>query len=142
MLAIERAIQRNDWERVVRPALVERMLWRQGGRHDDSIHLTLEQMLNAAHLVVGLVFRAGNQQLIAALARPTFKIVGDTGIAGVFQVRDHQTNRAGTPGTQTGCDSIRMVVMLTNHRHNFFNGLVADTVLLCFTVNHIAGRCS
>ena len=28
MLAIERTIQRNDRERIVRPALVEWMLWR------------------------------------------------------------------------------------------------------------------
>ncbi len=30
--------------------------------------------------------------------------------------------------------------MLTNDCHHFLNGLIADTILLCFTVNHIAGR--
>lgn len=57
----------------------------------------LEQMFNAAHLVVRLIFRTGNQQLVAALASLTLKIVGDTGIAGIFQIGDHQTNRSVRP---------------------------------------------
>ena len=89
MFAVKGTVECDNRERVVRPALIERMLRRQRGRDNDRINLTLQQMLNAAHLVIRLIFRAGNQQLIAALARLTLKIVGDAGIAGVFQIRDN-----------------------------------------------------
>ena len=95
-------------------------------------------MLNAAHLVVRLIFRTGDQQLIAALARLTLKIVSNTGIAGIFQIGNHQTNRTRASCTQAGSDRIRMVVVLTNDGHHLFDRFVADAVLFRFTVNHIA----
>ena len=97
-------------------------------------------MFNATHFIVGLIFRAGDQQLIAALPRLTFKIVGDAGIAGVFQIGDHQADRARTAGTQARRHGVGVVVMLTHHRHHFLDGFFADTILPRFAIDDITGR--
>ncbi|MNV63693.1 hypothetical protein D3C71_1562990 [compost metagenome] len=98
MLTIQRTVQGNNRQRIVGPTLIERMLRRQSGGNDQRIDLTLQQMFDAAHFVIRLIFRTGNQQLVAALARLTLQIVGNPGVAGVFQIRDHQTDRSGAPG--------------------------------------------
>ena len=96
-------------------------------------------MLNTAHLVIWLIFRTGDQQLIAPLARLTLKIVRDAGIAGIFQIRNNQTDGTCASCTQAGGNRVRMVVVLAHDGHHFFDCFVADAVLLRFTVNHIAG---
>lgn len=95
-------------------------------------------MLDTAHFVIGLILRAGNQQLIAALARLPLQIICNAGIAGVFQIRDHQTDRACASCTQASSDRIRMIVVLSHDSHHLFDRLVAYAVLLRFAINHIA----
>lgn len=96
-------------------------------------------MLDTAHLVVRLILRTSDQQLIAALARLALQIVSDAGIAGILQIRDHQANGAGSPRAQPGGYRVGMVVVLAHDGHHFLNRLIADAVLLGFTVDHIAG---
>ncbi|WP_434533590.1 acetolactate synthase small subunit, partial [Enterobacter hormaechei] len=47
-------------------------------------------MLNAAHLVVGLILGAGNQQLIAPLTSLTFQIVGDAKVLEQIEKQLHK----------------------------------------------------
>ncbi|SSN10011.1 Uncharacterised protein [Klebsiella pneumoniae] len=138
VLAIEGAVEGDNRKRVVSPALIKWMLRRQRSRDNDSVHLALQQMLDAAHLVIGLILRAGNQQLIAALTRLTFEIICNPGIAGVFQIRDHQTDRACASCTQASSDRIWVIVVLSHHSHHFFDRFIAYAVLLRFAINHIA----
>ena len=138
MLAVKGAVKRDNRKRIVSPALIERVLRRQRGRDNDSVHLALQQMLNAAHLVIGLILRTGNQQLIATLTRLTFEIICNAGIAGIFEIRDHQTDRSCASCTQASGDRIRMIVMLPHHSHHLFDRFIAYAVLLRFAINHIA----
>jgi len=98
MFAIEGTIERDDRKRIVGPALVERMLGRQRGGHDNGINLALPKMFNATHFIVRLIFRTRDQKLIATLTCLAFKIISNAGIAGIFQIRNHQTNRARSSG--------------------------------------------
>ena len=116
------------------------MLRRQGGGDDDGVHLALQQVLDTAHFVVRLIFGTGDQQLVTTLARLAFQVVGDAGIAGIFQIRDHQTDRTGTPGAQPRRDGIRVIVMLPDHGHHFLDGFIADTILLRLAVDDVTGR--
>ncbi|CSS94534.1 Uncharacterised protein [Shigella sonnei] len=76
--------------------------------------------------------------MITPLPRLAFKIVSDAGIAGVLQIGDHKTNRTCASSTKPSCHGVRVVIVLTHHSHDFFNGFVAHTVLLRFAVNNIA----
>ena len=77
------------------------------------------------------------QQSIA-LARLPLQIICNAGIAGVFQIRDHQTDRACASCTQASSDRIRMIVVLSHHSHHLFDRFIAYAVLLRFAINHIA----
>jgi hypothetical protein len=97
-------------------------------------------MLHAAHFIIRLILGTGDKQLITALARLALQIVGDAGIAGVFQIGNHQPYGARSASPQPCGDGVGMVVMFAHHRHHFFYGLIADTILLCLAINDVARR--
>ena len=92
----------------------------------------LQQVLDTAHFVVRLIFGTGDQQLVTTLARPAFRVVGDAGIAGIFQIRDHRADRTGTPGAQPRRDGIRVIVMLLTTAITF--STVLSLTRYCFAL--------
>ena len=91
----------------------------------------LQQVLDTAHFVVRLIFGTGDQQLVTTLARGV-PVVGDAGIAGIFQIRDHRADRTGTPGAQPRRDGIRVIVMLLTTAITF--STVLSLTRYCFAL--------
>ena len=84
------AIQLHHWQGVVD---LQVLAIREGaGGHDQTVHLTLHQVVYGHHLLTGVFVATGDEQLQARLPAEGFQLAGNGGKAIVGQLRHYQAN--------------------------------------------------
>ena len=136
---IQRAVDTDDREAIQRQFAVEGVIGGQAAGGDQRIDPP--RLEHARQLALGfrLIVGADDEQLIVALTCPALQQLGQAGITGVLQIRQHEAKRAAFTTPQRGCLGIDPIVMTLYHRHDALDRLGADTSCLCLPIDHITG---
>ena len=139
LLGIQRTVQRDHRGSGRLDLAVPGIVRCQAAGDDQRIAAPRAQQLH--HLALGsrLIVGAGDQQLVAALAGTLLEQLGQTCVAGVFQVRDDEAERARLAAAQPGGLLVELEALLLGHCQHTLDGGRADSPLLRLAVEHIAG---
>ncbi|MNY28905.1 hypothetical protein D3C86_1629100 [compost metagenome] len=112
---------------------------RQATGDEQGIAAARTEQLLQLPFAVGVVVAAGDQQLIALGPGPLLELFGDARVAGVFQVRQDETQGARMPAAQARRLRVGRKAVLLDHRPHPLHGAVADALLFGLAIDDIAG---
>lgn len=112
---------------------------RQATGDDQRVAAARAEQVDHLALGLRLVVGAGDQQLVAARPGALFELLGEAGVAGVFQVREDEAEGAGLPAAQAGGLLVRLVAVFLDHGKHALDGGGADAPLGGLAIDDVAG---
>ena len=120
--------------------LIERIIGGQGAGDNQGVASSCLQGTGQLFLGIRVVPGAGDQQLVPPGAGALLQKLCETGITGVFQVRQDKTEGATCTTTKGSSLGINLEMVIPGHLQHLVDGLLLDSAGRPLAIDDIAGR--